>query len=260
MNSLVRSVFFALAAHGIGTALRAEPAPQGPSAELVSWVREHAVTLSAVEAGNGFADLEPLRTLVGNSRIIALGEPTHGSREIFQLKHRLVEYFTSELGFSVFALEANMPEARKVNEYVAYGRGNSSDAVRGLGEWTWSTEEVRAMVEWMRRYNADGAGIPGGHRIEFAGFDIQSPLSSASIVRDFTSTHDQAYLPEVDRAIAALKADGNDSVGFANGSFPVDIARGHHLVFSGWIKTKDLSQGGAGFWCSAGTDRPGPPG
>src|SRR4051794_38631874 len=87
--------------------------------EVVMWTRDHAVPFKTVEAGNGFADLEPLRAMIGQARVVALGERTHGSREIFQMKHRLLEFLASEMGFTILAVEGNMPEARRVNDYVA---------------------------------------------------------------------------------------------------------------------------------------------
>ncbi|HEX5758243.1 MAG TPA: erythromycin esterase family protein [Thermoanaerobaculia bacterium] len=35
------------------------------------------------------ADLAPLREVVGDARVVALGEATHGTREFFHLKHHL---------------------------------------------------------------------------------------------------------------------------------------------------------------------------
>jgi len=47
--------------------------------------------------------------MIGDARIVALGEATHGTREFFLLKHRLVECPVAELEFSRFAIEANLP-------------------------------------------------------------------------------------------------------------------------------------------------------
>ena len=54
-------------------------------AELIDAIRQRIIPLSTVEAGHGFTDLEPLRATIGDTRIVALGEATHGSREFFQL-------------------------------------------------------------------------------------------------------------------------------------------------------------------------------
>jgi len=99
---------------------------------VVDWIRSHAVLLKTTEAGNGFDDLRPLRALIGQARIVSLGEATHGSREFFQMKHRMLEYLASELGFTIFSIEANMPEAYRLNDYVLEGNGDPAQLLRGM--------------------------------------------------------------------------------------------------------------------------------
>ncbi len=83
--------------------------------QVTEWISDHAIQISTVEAGNGFKDLLPLGKIVGDARIVSLGEPTHGNREVFQLKHRLIEYLVTEKGFHIFALECPFGEAFDVN-------------------------------------------------------------------------------------------------------------------------------------------------
>src|SRR5262245_16373273 len=89
--------------------------------EVRDWIGEHAVPLKGVEAGIGYEDLAPLRELIGNARVVGLGEATHGTREFFQLKHRLFEFLVSELGFTLFLIEAGFGESLAVNRYVLTG-------------------------------------------------------------------------------------------------------------------------------------------
>jgi len=91
-------------------------------AAITDWARQHAIRLSTVQAGHGFTDMEPLRSTVGNARIVGLGEATHGTREFFQLKHRMLEFLASEMGFSIFVIEAPQAEADRLNDYVLNGR------------------------------------------------------------------------------------------------------------------------------------------
>lgn len=58
--------------------------------------------------------MQPLKKVVGDARIVALGEATHGSREFFQLKHRMLEFLATLMGFTIFTIEASMPEAYKL--------------------------------------------------------------------------------------------------------------------------------------------------
>jgi erythromycin esterase len=142
-----------------------------PPAEVVAYIGKQGIALKTVEAGNGLDDMAPLAKLVGKAKIVALGEATHGSREIFQMKHRFLEYLVEKQGFSVFAIEANQPECRAVNDYVLTGKGTAKEALAGIYFWTWNTEEVLAMIEWMRAYNADAKHKT---KVQFTGFDMQT--------------------------------------------------------------------------------------
>jgi erythromycin esterase len=158
------------------------PSTEPPAAEVVAYIGERGIPLISAEAGNGFDDLAPVGELIGNARIVALGEATHGTREFFQLKHRFLEYLVSKLGFTVFAIEANQPECRAINDYVLHGKGNARDALAGIYFWTWNTEEVLAMIEWMRAWNADPAHA---QKVQFTGFDMQVPVVAHASVKAF---------------------------------------------------------------------------
>jgi erythromycin esterase-like protein len=84
----------------------------------VTWVRDNAVKLQTVEANHGFADMKPIAKIAGNARIVSLGEAAHGTREFFRLKHRMLEFLATEMGFNIFSIEANMPEAYRLNDFV----------------------------------------------------------------------------------------------------------------------------------------------
>jgi erythromycin esterase len=148
--------------------------------ERLDWIRANAMPLAAVEAGHGFADLERLRGIIGDARIVSLGEATHGTREFFQLKHRLLEFCVSELGFTIFGIEANYPECLRINDYVLHGRGNPSHGLAGTRFWTWDTQEVLALIEWMRTWNE-----AHDRKVKFYGFDMQFPTEAALGVLDY---------------------------------------------------------------------------
>jgi erythromycin esterase len=151
-------------------------------AAAASWIREKAIPLATAEAGHGFDDMEPLRAVVGSARVVALGEATHGTREFFQLKHRMLEFLVEKLGFTVFAIEASFPDAETVNDYVLTGKGDPAAALAGLGFWTWNTDEVLDLIRWMRRYNEDPAHAA---KLKFYGFDMQVPEHSAARLREY---------------------------------------------------------------------------
>ena len=146
------------------------------------WLATNAVRLETVEAGHGFGDMQPLRPIIGSARVVALGEATHGTREFFQLKHRMLEFLVTEMGFNIFAIEATMPESFDINNYVLTGQGDSAKALAGIYFWTWDTEEVRTMIESMRSYNADPNHT---RKVRFYGFDMQLPARAARGVHEY---------------------------------------------------------------------------
>jgi erythromycin esterase len=194
----------------------ADPPPSMPVESsrdaAIAWMKQTAVPLSTVEAGHGFADLAPLTPVLAGVRVVGLGEATHGTREFFQLKHRMFEYLVSELGFTVFTLEANFTEAFAVDHYVLTGEGDPARALAGLYFWTWNTEEVLELIRWMRAYNAD----PNHPRkLRFYGMDSQLSPGPAQALLDYLAQVDPAYRAEVEPWLTRLL-----DLGELNGGMP----------------------------------------
>lgn len=181
----------------------ATTAPDATPSEVVDWLRARSIALATTEPGNGFADLEPLDALVGDARIVALGEATHGTREFFLLKHRVFEYLVSVLGFTVFAIEASWPDALAVDEYVRTGAGDPGVVLAGLGFWTWNTEEVLALVRWMRQWNESA---PDGRKVRFLGFDMQSTPTAAESVASYLRVVDPEFFVRAFELLAPYRA------------------------------------------------------
>ncbi len=218
---------------------------QGPDAP-VAWITENAIPLKTVEVGQGFEDLLPLRGLVGNANIVVLGEATHGTHEFFKMKHRIVEFLAKQMGFTIFSIEANMPEAYRLNEFVLHGSGDPKLLLQGLRFWTWNTQEVLDLILWMREFNKSGQG-----RIEFSGFDMQSPELPVQIVRSFVAKQDSNYLPTLDRTYAAVpyvEQAAGGWYGLATATVPLQSGAGRQVTLSGYIKTEAIGRGRAGLW------------
>jgi len=156
----------------------ATPSPTGPALtqptipvapEISAWLRENAIPFNTSDPNSDFEDLMPLKALIGDARIVALGEATHGTHEFFEMKDRMLRFLVEEMGFNTFAIESNWPEANLVNDYVQTGKG---DPVVLLGELylTWQTQEVLDMIRWMRVHNENPGDAP---LVSFAGFDMQ---------------------------------------------------------------------------------------
>jgi len=182
--------------------------PTVAGAQRSDWLRARAIPLQAVEPyeGDDFSDLLPLKDLIGDARIVALGEATHGTREFFTLKHRLVRFLVQEMGFNLFAIEDNWAEAESLNDYVLNGGGDAATALsNGLGYWTWSTQEVLDMVVWMGEHNENPGGAP---TVSFQGFDMntEQTLAIDTVVRFFEEV-DAEYAPRAKANYACFYAE-----------------------------------------------------
>jgi erythromycin esterase-like protein len=215
-----------------------------PANPEIAWLDQHLVPLDGADPTLDLQDLAPLADSIGDARVVGLGESTHGTREHFQLKHRLVRYLVEEHGFDIFAIEAGTPEAHRLDAYVLGGEGDPRELIAGMYFWTWNTEEVLAMVEWMREHNARSE-----HKIHFTGFDMQTPDVAAAEVVAFVERVDPPRAGRLkDRFDALVATRGGSEFATATYVFPVDQARGKTVRFSAWIRTEDVTEGFAGLW------------
>lgn len=165
-----------------GNAVRAGKVGKALPTDVKRWLSGRALPLRTLAAGGPADDLEPWGEALRDVRIVGLGESTHGTREFFQLKHRLLEFLVRERGFRTLAMEAPSAATRPVNAYVLHGDGDALGAVAHLGFWTWKTEEVLAVIEWMRAYNAD---VPEARWVRFTGIDPQRPAAAVDRLAAF---------------------------------------------------------------------------
>jgi erythromycin esterase len=160
--------------------------------------------LAAVRAGSGFADLAPLAPVVAPARVVGLGESTHGTHEVFQLKHRLLEYLVTQQGFTTLALEVDYGWGEILNDYIQTGAGDSLTVRRAAGFYVWDTTEFWDMVEWMRAYNQQHA-----IKIRYVGIDMQEPRPNLVRLESFaTQRADTVLRRQVQRLRTAYAAPG----------------------------------------------------
>lgn len=139
------------------------------SGQLVTWMRQNAIPLRIVEAGHGFADLQPLQQVLKDVRIVGLGEATHGTKEFFQFKHRMLEFLVTQMNFNAFAIESSYAACQPINDYILYGKGDHAAVLSGQGYVAWDTEEFARMVEWLRTYNKS---VRDEKKVRFYGLDL----------------------------------------------------------------------------------------
>ncbi|MDQ2715101.1 MAG: erythromycin esterase family protein [Chloroflexota bacterium] len=167
--------------------------PQQTSSPVLTWIKLHAIPLKTTDPQASLDDLQPLQQIVGSASIVGLGEATHGSHEFFTMKQRLLEFLVEKMGFTMFAMEGSWSAGEQINTYVLTGRGNARDVLQQFHFWTWNTQEVLALVQWVRAYDANPSH---GQKVRFAGFDCQ-------VIETITFDQVAQYLQAVDPQNAA---------------------------------------------------------
>ncbi len=150
----------------------------------------------AIALHGGAGDYDALLDMIGDAHFVLLGEATHGTHEFYEERARITQRLVSEKGFCAVAVEADWPDAYRVNRYVrAQSRDASAaaslDGFQRFPNWMWRNTDVVAFVDWLRDYN-DSRGEAG--KIGFYGLDLYSLFTSIDEVL--------RYLDQVDPAAA----------------------------------------------------------
>ncbi|MDB5930863.1 MAG: Erythromycin esterase [Polaromonas sp.] len=174
-------------------ALLSEPASQANQADpprpltLQEGLLKHLQPLAG-----GAHDYDALLDLIGPARFALLGEASHGTSEFYRERATITRRLITEKGFTAIAVEADWPDALRVNRYVR-GLPGDADAAAALSDfkrfpaWMWRNTEVRDFVEWLRGHNA---GLGPEAQVGFYGMDLYSLFTSMQEVL--------AYLERVD--------------------------------------------------------------
>jgi erythromycin esterase len=171
-------------------------------ARSVAALRRSAVPLRGLWPRLGFDDLRPLAAIIGEARVVGLGEAAHGAGELFTVKHRLIEYLVVELGFTGVAFEASYAGCQPIDEYVRQGTGVAAEALTGQGYTAWDTDEVSALLEWLRLHNS---GVPHDRKVAFYGLDCGYNAVGRRAVLDLVARAAPNYLSAAHEVFSSLE-------------------------------------------------------
>jgi erythromycin esterase-like protein len=145
-------------------------------------------------------DFAPLMARIGNARFVLIGEASHGTHEFYRIRAAITKQLIVQKGFTAVAVEADWPDAWRVNRYVR-GEGVDPDAEQALGgfrrfpQWMWRNADVLDFVGWLRSHNDS---LPAEQKAGFYGLDLYSLHASMEAVI--------TYLRKVDPAAARRAA------------------------------------------------------
>lgn len=126
-------------------------------------------------------------------RIVGLGEASHGSSELQQLKLEVFKALVANNDCKAFAIEGDFGGCAKVDEYIQGGSGTAEDAVAEIGFRIYRTQEMKDLVEWMREYNQTAADED---KLHFLGFDMQRYDNNKSYLMSYLKNHAPDFAAE----------------------------------------------------------------
>lgn len=158
---------------------------------LIHRIAEAAEPFASIEA----ADLDPLLERIGSARVVLLGESTHGTSEFYRMRARITRELILRKGFRFVAIEADWPDAARVDHYVRHFAYPPSEwtAFARFPTWMWRNDETREFISWLRKHNGT---VQRHERVAFHGLDLYSLYDSIRSVLK--------YLEEVDPESAKI--------------------------------------------------------
>jgi erythromycin esterase-like protein/predicted phosphoribosyltransferase len=121
---------------------------------------------------------------IGDARVVLLGEATHGTHEFYRERAFITRRLITEKGFAAVAVEADWPDAYRVNRYVRV-TGTDEEGIEALSDfgrfptWMWRNADVLDFVGWLRTHNESQ---PADARAGFYGLDLYSLRASTQAV------------------------------------------------------------------------------
>ncbi|WP_235364788.1 erythromycin esterase family protein [Sphingomonas sp. ERG5] len=150
--------------------------PEAASAGFAAWARDHVVSLPACASAAVPAAMDGIKAVVGDVRVVALGEPAHGAQEPLAFRNCLFRYLVEHDGFTAIAIESGLSESRRLHDYAAGGPGDVRQLARNGFTWGFGRfAENVALLEWIRGYNADPRHT---RKVNFYGIDLSGGESS----------------------------------------------------------------------------------
>ena len=179
-----------------------------PEVSLTPSLRAAGQTLTG-----GPGDFDDLLAMIGSAHVVLLGEASHGTHEFYRVRAEITKRLIREMGFSAIAIEADWPDAYRVNRYVR-GRAGDGDATDALGgfvrfpQWMWRNADVLDFVGWLRAHN-DGTSDEG-RKVGFYGLDLYSLHASMRAVLEYLELVDPEAAERAARRYACFDRFGQD--------------------------------------------------
>ena len=176
-------------------------------------VAARAVRAAAHPLSGGPRDFDALLDLIGDARVVLLGEASHGTHDFYRVRAEITKRLIREKSFEAVAIEGDWPDAFRVDEFVR-GEGTDEEASEALAgferfpQWMWRNADVLDFVGWLRAYNeARSDARPA----RFFGLDLYSLHRSIELVLEYLDIVDPTGARAARERYACLTQYGADA-------------------------------------------------
>lgn len=192
-------------------------------AHFVRWAKVHASPTNVDAAADDIEDLGPVRSIVGNARIVGFGESQHHVGEFSRMRARLFKFLVSEMNFTTFVFECGVAESKAAHDYVLGVRDDADAAFvpieSGFPVW----REFQDLLHWMRDYNR---GTGDSRKLKFYGMDGSRRWMSTRYAVAFACDYLDQVNPDHGRVVRDELLPLAEAVSLDNaGAMPTETVR-----------------------------------
>ncbi|MGC9527911.1 MAG: erythromycin esterase family protein [Limnospira sp.] len=149
----------------------------------INLIRQNARPISETAAND-----DALMDFIGDANIVLMGEASHGTHDFYYERAQISRRLVAEKGFSAIAVEADWPDAYRINRFVR-GMGEDLTPRESVGDfrrfptWMWRNTDVLNFIDGLRQYNDN---LPENSRkVGFYGLDLYSLYTSIAAVLQY---------------------------------------------------------------------------
>lgn len=174
----------------------------GGDSSLADEIKKQTLPLKGEE------DLQPLLDTICDSKIVMLGEASHGTHEYYTWRARISKKLIENYGFNFIAVEGDWPDCYRINRYIKGYENKSAEAQEVLQEfgrwpsWMWANWETAAFAEWLKKYNA---GLEESKKTGFYGLDVYSLWESIESIMEYLEKVDPVSLQAAQKAFRCFE-------------------------------------------------------
>ncbi len=152
--------------------------------------------------------LDPLLKEISKSRVVMLGEATHGTEEFYEIRKLISQRLIQDYGFNFIAVEGDWPDCYKLNRSIeGQSDKDASEVMKGFKRWPtwmWANEQVQDLIEWMK-----------GRKAGFYGLDVYSLYQSLDLIKSYASRLDSEMGEQLLEAYSCFDSYERNEIAYA---------------------------------------------